>query len=196
MKLVWAALAALGVCLSHAAHAHSVIEGLNSFQGGLLHPVLEPGHALSLVTLGLMVGQQRAPHRTPLIFAFAGALLAAILPVVWAFAVTEANTVLLACGGLAGLLVAFGQPLPIAVSGLLIVVAGLALELDSVPAIISRQDTLLALTGTALGAWLALMFVAGNTVDPKREWQRIGVRILGSWAAASIILVLTLKLAK
>jgi urease accessory protein len=196
MKRVWAALAAPGVCLSDAARAHSVIEGLNSFQGGLLHPVLEPAHALSLVALGLMVGQQRAPHRTPLMFAFAGALLVAILPVVWAFAVTEANTVLLACGGLAGLLVAIGRPLPIAISGLLIVVAGLALELDSVPAIISRQDTLLALTGAALGAWLALMFVAGSTIDPKREWQRIGVRILGSWAAASIILVLTLKLAK
>ncbi len=144
----------------------------------------------------LMVGQQRAPHRTPLMFAFAGALLAAIILVVGAFAVTQAGSVLLACGGLAGLLVALGRPLPIAVSGLLIVVAGLALELDSVPAIISRQDTLLALGGTALGAWLALMFVAGNTIDPKREWQRIGVRIAGSWAAASIILVLTLRFAK
>jgi hypothetical protein len=104
--------------------------------------------------------------------------------------------VLLASGGLGGLLVALGRPIPIALTGSLIAIAGLALELDSVPAIISRQDTLLALTGTALGAWLALMFVAGNTLEPKREWQRIGVRILGSWAAASILLVLTLKLAK
>jgi urease accessory protein len=196
MKLSWAALAALGVGLPDTACAHSVIEGLNSFQGGLLHPVLEPAHALSLVALGLMVGQQRAPHRTPLMLAFAGALLAAILLVVTAFAVTEAGTVLVACGGLAGLLVALARPMPIAVTGALIVVAGLALELDSVPAIVSMQDTLLALAGTALGAWLALMFVAGNTLDPKREWQRIGVRVLGSWAAASVILVLTLKFAK
>jgi hydrogenase/urease accessory protein HupE len=196
MKLLWAAIAALAVGLPDPAVAHAVIEGLNSFQGGLLHPVLEPAHALSLVALGLMVGQQRAPHRTPLMFAFAGALLAAILLVVFAFAVTEAGTVLLACGGLAGLLVALARPLPIALTGALIVVAGLALELDSVPAIISTQDTLLALGGTALGAWLALMFVAGSTLAPKREWQRIGVRVLGSWAAASVILVLTLKFAK
>jgi urease accessory protein len=194
MRPLWAALAAL--CLTDPAHAHSVIEGLNSFQGGLLHPVLEPAHALSLVALGLMVGQQRAPHRTPLMFAFAGALIAAILLVVSAFAVSEAGTVLLASGGLAGLIVAVGRPLPVAVTGSLIVIAGLAVELDSVPAIISMRDTLLALVGTALGAWLALMFVAGNTLDPKHEWQRIGIRVLGSWAAASIILVLTLRLAK
>jgi urease accessory protein len=194
MRPLWAALAALS--LTDPAHAHSVIEGLNSFQGGLLHPVLEPAHALSLVALGLMVGQQRAPHRTPLMFAFAGALIAAILLVVSAFAVSEAGTVLLASGGLAGLIVAVGRPLPVAVTGSLIVIAGLAVELDSVPAIISMRDTLLALVGTALGAWLALMFVAGNTLDPKHEWQRIGIRVLGSWAAASIILVLTLRLAK
>ena len=196
MTLLRAAIAALAVGLADPACAHSVIEGLNSFQGGLLHPVLEPAHALSLVALGLMVGQQRAPHRTPLMFAFAGALLAAILLVVSAFAVTEAGTVLLACGGLAGLIVALARPLPIAFTAALIVIAGLALELDSVPAIISTQETLLALGGTALGAWLALMFVAGNTLEPKHEWQRIGVRVLGSWAAASVILVLTLKFAK
>jgi urease accessory protein len=196
MKLLWAAIAAFGVGLADTASAHSVIEGLNSFQGGLLHPVLEPAHALSLVALGLMVGQQRAPDRTPLMFAFAGALLAAILLVISAFAATEPGTVLLACGGLAGLLVALARPMPIALTGALIVVAGVALELDSVPAIVSTQDTLLALAGTALGAWLALMFVAGNTLDPKHEWQRIGVRVLGSWAAASVILVLTLKFAK
>jgi urease accessory protein len=196
MTLLRAALVAFAVSLADPASAHSVIEGLNSFQGGLLHPVLEPAHALSLVTLGLMVGQQRAGHRTPLMFAFAGALLAAILLVVSAFAVTEAGTVLLACGGLAGLFVALARPLPIAVTIALIVVAGVALELDSVPAIISMQETLLALIGTALGAWLALMFVAGNTLEPKHEWQRIGVRVLGSWAAASVILVLTLKFAK
>jgi urease accessory protein len=196
MKLVWAAVAALGVGQADTASAHAVIEGLNSFQGGLLHPVLVPAHALSLVALGLMVGQQRASHRTPLMIAFAVALLAAIIPVVLAFAVTEAGTVLLACGGLAGLLVAIARPIPLVLTGALIVVAGIALELDSVPAIISRQDTLLALAGTALGAWLALMLVAGSTVEPKHEWQRIGVRVLGSWAAASVILVLTLKFAK
>ena len=196
MTLWGAALAALVVGFSDSASAHPVIQGVTGFPGGLLHPVLEPAHALSLVALGLMVGQQRAPHRMPLMVAFAGALLAAILLVVFAFAVTEAGTVLLACGGLAGLLVALARPLPIALTGALIVIAGVALELDSVPAIISVQDTLLALAGTAFGAWLALMVVAGSTLDPKREWQRVGVRVLGSWAAASVILVLTLKFAK
>jgi urease accessory protein len=193
MKRLGAAFAAL--CLD-TAHAHAVVESLNRFQSGLLHPLLEPAHALSLLALGLMVGQQRAPHRGRLMFAFGAALIAAILVVVSAFAVSEARAVLLASGGLAGLIVAIGRPLPIAVTGVLIVVAGLALELDAVPAIISMRDTLFALAGTALGAWLVLMLVARTTLEPKREWQRIGVRVVGSWTAASIILVLTLRLAK
>jgi hydrogenase/urease accessory protein HupE len=86
-----AALAALVVGFSDSASAHPVIQGVTGFPGGLLHPVLEPAHALSLVALGLMVGQQRGSHRTPLLFAFAAALLAAILLVVFAFAVTEAG---------------------------------------------------------------------------------------------------------
>jgi urease accessory protein len=196
MTLGRAALAALVVGFSDSASAHPVIQGVTGFPGGLLHPVLEPAHALSLVALGLMVGQQRGPHRTPLMFAFAGALLAAILLVVFAFAVTKAGTVLLACGGLAGLLVALARPMPIALTGGLIVVAGVALGLDSVPAIISVQDTLLALAGTAFGAWLLLLLVAVSTRNPTHDWQRIGVRVLGSWAAASVILVLTLKFAK
>jgi hypothetical protein len=104
--------------------------------------------------------------------------------------------VLLACGGLAGLIVVLARPLPIALTGALIVTGGMALELDSVPAVISVQDTLLALAGTAFGAWLALLLVAVSTRNPTQDWQRIGVRVLGSWAAASAILVLTLKFAK
>jgi urease accessory protein len=196
MRQWWAASVAVVIGLSNKAQAHSVVAGVNGFPGGLLHPLLEPAHALSLVALGLMVAQQRAAHRTPLMFLFAAALLAAILLVAAAFAVSEAGTVLLACGGFAGLLVAVGRPMPMVVSGTLIVIAGLALELDSVPAIISTQETLLALSGTALAAWLALMLVAGSTLDLQREWQRIAVRILGSWAAASALLVLTLRLAK
>jgi urease accessory protein len=196
MRPAWAACAALGLCSIDPAHANPVVDGLRVFQDGLVRPVLVPAHALSLVALGLMVGQQRAPHRLPLIAGFAGGQLTAILLVVSAFAVTQAGSVLLACGGLAGLLVAVGRPIPLAASALLILIAGLALELDSVPMIISRQDTVIALAGTALGAWLALMLIARMTRDPKQAWQRIGVRILGSWAAASVALVLTLRFAK
>ena len=50
--------------------------------------------------------------------------------------------------------------------------------------------------GTVLGATLILGLVAFAASRPTRDWQRIGVRILGSWAAASALLVLALRLAR
>jgi hypothetical protein len=58
------------------------------------------------------------------------------------------------------------------------------------------QATFLALAGTAIGAFLIVMFVAEVVVALRRDWQRVGVRIAGSWLAASAILVLTLRLAR
>jgi hypothetical protein len=40
------------------------------------------------------------------------------------------------------------------------------------------------------------MFVSDLTARSRRDWQRIGVRIAGSWIAASAILVLALRLAR
>ena len=40
------------------------------------------------------------------------------------------------------------------------------------------------------------MLVIFISMHSKRSWQRIGVRIVGSWIAASAILVLALRLAR
>jgi len=188
-----AALSALAFfCGAGPAHAHAVIQGLNDFQGGLIHPVLVPAHVLSLVALGLLIGQQRNSRRTPLIFAFAAGLLLAIALIVAAQAY-ETGNVILAVALVAGLLVAIAQPLPLVVIVIPVVIGAFAIEFDSVPALVSKRDTLVTLAGTALGAWLALVTVAGLTIDLKYEWMRIGVRVAGSWSAAIALLVLALQ---
>ena len=50
--------------------------------------------------------------------------------------------------------------------------------------------------GTGLGASLVLALLAGTTRMLTRDWQMIGVRILGSWIVASAVLVLALHLAR
>jgi hypothetical protein len=52
----------------------------------------------------------------------------------------------------------------------------------------------LELAGTAAGFTLALWAVAAFSVRLHRDWQRLGARILGSWIAASAVLVLALRL--
>jgi urease accessory protein len=76
----------------------------------------------------------------------------------------------------------------------LTVIAGFALALDSPPEAISLTQANLTLLGTALSA-IAFPVALGKLVSRlQRDWQRIGVRILGSWIAASAILVLALRL--
>lgn len=189
------ALAILGLSLAAGdASAHTVIPGVSGFPGGMLHPVLVATHAISLVAFGLMIGQQRRTHRFVLLALFVAALAVATGLVMQAFAPSQAELVLLGCGALAALLVAVGRPLPLVVAGVPVAIGGAALLMDSVPPVPSVRETLLSLAGTALTACIVLVMVTGNTMEPKRPWLRIAVRVAGSWCAAAIALILALKL--
>ena len=50
------------------------------------------------------------------------------------------------------------------------------------------------LGGTAVGACAMLVLVAAIAGHVNADWQRLGIRILGSWIAASAILVLAVQL--
>jgi hydrogenase/urease accessory protein HupE len=196
MRFWTAAFAVVALALSRGdAHAHDFIAGAG-FANGFLHPLLVPSHALCLLAFGLMTGQQDRPHRVFLVTLFPVILIAGILMIVAAYSLTVAQTLLLACGGAAGLLTAFAQPLPRIVSASILAIGGLSLIFDSVPSVVSRLDSVLALSGTAFGAILALVLAAYAAASLTRDWQRIGIRILGSWTAASALLVLALRLVK
>jgi hydrogenase/urease accessory protein HupE len=189
-----AALAAMLVIGIEPARAHDAIPGIGGFYGGLLHPVLVPAHGLALVALGLLIGQQRP--RAGLKAVFAAALLLGVLIIVSAFAARDADYAVLGVAAAAGIAVAVARPLSVVLSCPLAAVAGVAIELDSVPQEISMQTTLLALVGTAIGAFLVVGIVADIAARLQRDWQRIAVRVFGSWIAASAILVLALRLAR
>jgi urease accessory protein len=178
------------------AAAHAVVEGLGSVQAGLLHPFLTPAHALALVALGLSVGQQMRRRRKTLIILFAVALIAAVGAIAAAFAFTEGTNLLLAAALVTGLLTVLARQLPFWVLGFLTVAVAVGIPFDSVPQEIRAQPTLLSLAGTILGAWLVVTVIGTSAAEPRREWMRIGVRILGSWTAASALLVLALRLTR
>jgi hydrogenase/urease accessory protein HupE len=178
------------------AAAHAVVEGLGSFQAGSLHPLLTPAHALALVALGLSVSQQQRSHRNALIMLFALSLLAAVGGIAAAFAFTEGTNLLLATSILTGLLTALARPFPFWIAGTLTVAVAVGIAFDSVPQEIHAQPTLLSLAGTILAAWFAVTVIATGAAEPRREWTRIGIRVLGSWTAASALLVLALRLTR
>jgi urease accessory protein len=196
MRLARAAAAAAALLAAAApAQAHTVIEGVSGFPGGLLHPLLVPAHALLLVTLGLLAGAQTAEQRRILMPLFPLALIAAVVLIILAFAYDSQSTVLWLCA-LNGALLALAWPLPLVVPAVLIAAGGIALMLDSVPALLSVQDTLSALSGTAFSALAVFTLFAALSARTTQPWQTTGRRIVGSWAAASAVLVLALRFVK
>ena len=195
MTLRRAALAIVFCMTSASAQAHTVVAGVGGFAGGLLHPLLVPAHVLVLLTLGLIAGQQSAAHRRILIPLLPVALIAAVILIVRAAAFDSQNSLLALCA-ICGLLLALARPLPVIVPGALIAAGGVLLMLDSVPALISVQDTLVALTGTAFSALVLFILFVALSARLNQPWQQTGRRIVGSWAAASAILVLALRRVK
>jgi hydrogenase/urease accessory protein HupE len=162
--------------------------------GGLLHPLSVPAHVLALLAIGLLIG--RRSERLILLAAFVAGLAAGLGALALAVATTSAANILLAATTLSALLVALAYQVPALVSVLLVAIAGIALGLDSPPEAISLPVAAAMLIGTGIGASFAVAVVAAGASRLGRPWQQIGVRILGSWIAASAILVLALRFAR
>ena len=81
-------------------------------------------------------------------------------------------------------------------SGVLALAAGVALPLNAPPHEITIAAAIAAQVGFAVAALATFALVALIAMHATRPWQRIGVRIVGSWIAASAILVLALRLAR
>jgi urease accessory protein len=197
--MIAAARLALALVFSTApqlALAHSAVQGVGGFYGGLVHPLLVPAHLLALLALGLLAGQQDPPHRRAVMISFAAGLVAGIGAILAAYAFESVTSAVYALGVASGLLVALARPLPLILTGPLAVSTGAAIVLDSVPDEISMSAAFLALAGTGIGAYLLLMLVADVTAMATRASARIAVRVLGSWTAASAALVLALRFAR
>jgi urease accessory protein len=164
---------------------------LQAFVDGLLNPLTTPAHAMTLLALALLMARQ--PQRFVVLLIFALALAAGFLAIVLAVETTPARTVLLAVAAALGAMVATAwAPKPLA--WLLAAITGAALALDSPPQAVTISEAYATLGGTTLGACAMLVAVAAVANYANADWQRLGVRIVGSWIAASAILVLGVQL--
>jgi urease accessory protein len=189
----WLLAAALLALLTQAAWAHPPPLGIGGFGGGLLHPLFVPSHLLAIVALGLLIGRQAAWARMAVLCFVAG--LAVGLGVMTLGVVPQwMNELVLGSALIAGLLTAWARPVPETLGCVLAVLTGFGIALDSPPEAISLTEANLMLLGTGLGAAALLIAVSEVVRRIKTGWAATGVRILGSWIAASAILVLVLGL--
>jgi urease accessory protein len=191
----WLSVAMTLVLAADPAMAHPPPLGITGFTGGLLHPLFVPAHALALLGLGLLMAQQ--DHWTgAVLVAFVAALAAGLCVMTTGIVPRFANETIVVLAGAAGLLVAIARPLPKIAGCLLAAAAAFAIALDSPPEVVSVSEANIMLLGTGLGATFVPLLVAVCASRLTGSWARIGMRIVGSWIAASALLVLTLRLVR
>jgi len=191
----WLLAAAAFVLSAQPGFAHPAPLGIDGFPGGLIHPLFVPAHAMAVLALGLLIGQQANWARLAALSFILG--LAAGLGVMTLGIVPSwMNELVLGGALIAGLLAALDRPVPETLGCILAVLLGFCIGLDSPPEAISLAEANLMLIGTGLGAAALLILAVAIASRLKAGWARIGVRILGSWIAASAILVLALRLVR
>jgi len=153
-----------------------------------------PTHLLAVVALGLLIG--RAQRTSLQLALFALGLLMGSLAIAYAMRETPAALALLAFAACAGIVVLLALQPPAIFSGILSFLTGAAVALNSPPQAPTIPAAVAVQVGSAAAALATLALVALIASKAERDWQRIGIRIVGSWIAASAILVLALRLAR
>jgi len=176
------------------AWAHVAVEGADNFTAGMLHPFFVLPHLLVILALGLFLDQQGIAKARPALAAFvmalAGGFAGAALDLVSVFPV---RGLLLGAALCLGLLVAWSRALPYAVVPAA-AVTGFAIALDSLPEDGAVWSNLISAVGTSLSLSFTLLNVMAFASMLTRGWQRIGLRVLGSWIGASALMVAALSL--
>jgi urease accessory protein len=192
------ALALLG--LPQTAVAHPVFGGVGGFAGGLLHPWFVPAHLMTLIALAALIAQQRPkwhwPSHWDAPLLFVAGLTAGSVAIALGYAPIYSGEAALTCAAIAGFLVAFGMPLLTRTTAVLAAASGVAIAIDSPPDAIMIGEAILSQLGTFCGASILLVAVIEIVARRRHHWQFIGVRIVGSWIAASAAMALALQIAK
>jgi len=186
---LWVSLATPG-----AVSAHSPIKGIDNFYSGLLHPLFVPAHLLLLIALGLFIGQKGPEQNQVAIATLLGATLVG-LTVAWFGVGSELEPALLGLAALVGLLTASNLAVGPHWCTFIAALAGLLLGTDSIQESLNGKERLVSLFGSGIGIYVLFLYpMALADHARKKHWQKIGVRVIGSWVAASSILVLALSL--
>lgn len=189
----------LALLVPQVALAHSPIEGIGNFLNGILHPILIPAHLLLLVALGFHLGQQGNQHIELCLITFAlatitGLAISWFVPDTRPFIGIKSVSLVLALASFLGLLVAIKPQLPKLWYGIVALVAGCLLGIDSAQEALMGKDKFIALLGSGIAIYFLVLYaIVIADYANKKDWLKIGIRVIGSWIAASSVFVLVLS---
>ena len=185
----------LAICaVPQLVRAHVPFAGLNDLYNGLLHPVVVPAHLLLLAASGLFLGKQGSRVVPPAFLLFCLFTFIGLVATLF-FTGGVGELYLLGVAAVIGLLIAANLRIPFFLCLIIAALTGFLLGLDTTQTVLVGKAKFFSLLGSGLGiCFLFLYPLAFADYFGDRNWQKIGVRIVGSWVAASSILVLALSL--
>ena len=173
-----------------AAHAHLINTGCGPFYDGMTHLFLTPQDLLPVLALTLLAGL-RGPR--------AGRVVLFVLPLSWlagtiAASLAEPHQALPVATTVAtialGALVAADAPLGAAsVAGCAAALGLFAGGLNGIE-LAQLRSSWLASAGVSCALFALVALLAGQVVDVRAAWARMGLRVAGSWIAAIGLLML------
>jgi urease accessory protein len=182
--------------LLNAILAHAPISGFGDFYAGMLHPVTAMEHLIPLIVLSLLAGQQgKSISRTaiilvPLLMVIGG--LAAqvsdqLSSIIW---INRASFIVI--GGL----VAWAIRLHASVAIFTISVFSFTHGYENMAGISNQVVFLVFTAGMMMCGLLLISIFSAVTTRLTRNWQQIGIRVVGSWTAAIGLLIVGLQVMK
>lgn len=202
MRFALACLVAAAAGFAPAVSAaHELIPGLTGFPALVLHPVALIDHALALIASGLLAGQAKVGLLTRLAPALVIAMLAGyffpstgiVIPfevLAWLSLVPLALALI--SGGLAAAAVRPGGPVVLSVA----IAVGWLLGYETTPHQSGWGPVIETIAGAMLGALAIMLATAALAAHARRPWQQVGVRVVGSWIAATAVMVFALVAAR
>jgi len=166
---------------------------MTAFGEGLAH-LAWPNMWLALLAAGLLAGQHRGGGVPVTLLALG--FLAGALVLAAAIRNPPSALALFSLRATTGFLIAIAWPLPWVVTAALAFATGAAVALNAPPQAVTLSGAAITQLGTALGA--IAIFGLGALIAGRARlfWQQIAVRVIGSWIAASAILMLGLSFAR
>jgi len=192
MRLRRLAIFALLIALPGRAEAHLVSSGVGPFYDGIAHLFVSPIDLVSTVAVALLAG---------LTGRRAGKATALTMPTAWLAGIVFASSGVAAppmWGGLVGILVvgslvaalpAMASAIPAGLAGLI----GLMIGWQNGSAMLDTGTDWLAALGIVTAVACVMLLVAAFAFTRPDNWQRVVMRVLGSWSAAFALLALAFQ---
>jgi urease accessory protein len=184
LRLAAPPLAAALALLPGVASAHLVSTGFGPVTDGVWHFVLSPEQSLPMAAFGLLAGLRGPAHARRALFVLpsvwlAVALAGVALPAGWGPVVMAVAFLL--TGGLLAANARLSPNLIAALAGLLGAVSAGAYG--------AEDASILATLGGAFTIFVLFALVSSAALSLKAGWTVIAVRVLGSWTAATGLLL-------